>query len=348
MKKILPFIISLIFISCGEDKSSTSDMKNTISMEGFWDRIGTVQIVNGVSVDTIFWSELDEKDRPTQIKAYVDGYTAWVNNGLFPNNELFKNTPWINGGGAFGKYTFNPESKNNDNMTEFVTNLTGMSVIWAENDAGAFNSVKTKGVAALKFKATLTEKNYTQLGVRDTTFNNLGSISGLGNGGNTTQYAEYYEKASNTETSKIDGVWNHIANVNYVNKIPIDTISVPEGLADHKIFYKGNVIVNYDFTNAQEGDDNWGGATIAGKFNYENNILTEDFYVGTGNWMPLGTKWPSRKYDIDWINDDSFIQIFSEVPKLDSDGNPVLDENGQIIWVEAGKESNGLLHVRVE
>ena len=345
MKKILLFTVSLIFFSCGEDKSSNSDLKKTSLMEGFWDRVGTVQIVNGVSVDTIFWSELEEKDRPTQIKAYVDGYTAWINNGLIPNKELFKSTPWINGGGAFGKYTFNPESKNNDNMTEFVTNVAGNAVIWANNDALAFNDIKTKGVAALKFKATLTEKNYTQLGVRDSSFNNAATASWQGT---SIEFAEYYEKASNTETSKIDGVWNHIANVNYINKIPIDTISVPDGLADHKIFYKGNVIVNYDFTNAKEGDNNWGGATIAGKFNYENNILTEDFTVGTGNWMPLGTKWPSRKYDIDWINDDSFIQIFSEVPKLDSDGNPVLDQNGQIIWVEAGKESNGLLHVRVE
>lgn len=345
MKKILLFTVSLIFFSCGEDKSSNSDLKKTSLMEGFWDRVGTVQIVNGVSVDTIFWSELEEKNRPIQVKAYVDGYTAWINNGLIPNKELFKSTPWINGGGAFGKYTFNPESKNNDNMTEFVTNVAGNAVIWANNDALAFNDIKTKGVAALKFKATLTEKNYTQLGVRDSSFNNAATASWQGT---SIEFAEYYEKASNTETSKIDGVWNHIANVNYINKIPIDTISVPDGLADHKIFYKGNVIVNYDFTNAKEGDNNWGGATIAGKFNYENNILTEDFTVGTGNWMPLGTKWPSRKYDIDWINDDSFIQIFSEVPKLDSDGNPVLDQNGQIIWVEAGKESNGLLHVRVE
>ena len=52
--------------------------------------------------------------------------------------------------------------------------------------------------------------------------------------------------------------------------------------------------------------------------------------------------------DVSVQNDDSFIQVFSEVPKLDSDGNPVLDENGQIIWVEAGKETNGLLHIRVQ
>ena len=71
MKKILLLTVLITFISCGEDKSSKSDLKKTSLMEGFWERVGTVQIVNGVSVDTIFWSELEEKNRPIQVKDVV-------------------------------------------------------------------------------------------------------------------------------------------------------------------------------------------------------------------------------------------------------------------------------------
>ena len=50
-----------------------------------------------------------------------------------------------------------------------------------------------------------------------------------------------------------------IANVKYINDVPIDTIAVPEGLDDFKVYVKGNVIVNVDPKMQNEGDPFWEG-----------------------------------------------------------------------------------------
>ena len=69
-----------------------------------------------------------------------------------------------------------------------------------------------------------------------------------------TGYGEYFQKVEldNSNASELDGVWKHIANVTYINNIPVDTIAVPDGLDDHKTFLKGHVIVNFDFTKKQK------------------------------------------------------------------------------------------------
>ena len=48
-------------------------------MQGFWNRIGTIQVVNGVPVDTLLIKDSDSKDY-RQIKVYKDGNMVWLNN----------------------------------------------------------------------------------------------------------------------------------------------------------------------------------------------------------------------------------------------------------------------------
>ena len=65
----------------------------------------------------------------------------------------------------------------------------------------------------------------------------------------------FYQKVEldNSEATDLDGVWKRIANVRYINDVPVDTIAVPEGLDDFKVYVKGNVIVNVDFTKCKTG-----------------------------------------------------------------------------------------------
>ena len=79
MKKILKFLFLSIIISCGNNQDSTADSKASYATEGFWERIGTIQIVNGVSVDTIYWDDLELETRPsilcvTQKRAFMPLY----------------------------------------------------------------------------------------------------------------------------------------------------------------------------------------------------------------------------------------------------------------------------------
>ena len=81
MKKILFSISIALFISCGsEQKISKNELSNISSIEGFYNRIGTIQIVKGVPVDTIFFDEVESEVKPRQVKAYASGHFAWINN----------------------------------------------------------------------------------------------------------------------------------------------------------------------------------------------------------------------------------------------------------------------------
>ena len=337
-KNLLLLIASVLFISCGGEQKKSNSTANESPIIGFWERVGTIQIVNGVNVDTVYWDDVEMDFTPKQIKAYAFDHTAWLSNHFRNPDEETKKYPWITGAGAFGKYTFNPESNNNDNMTENVSNIIGTSVTWS----GEFPKTRNNEIANLNFSASINDGFYSQLGVRSTENDSIFQLDER-TMGNSTEYAEFYKKIPDGEKTKIDGVWKHIATVRYVKGVPIDTTAVPEGLDDHKIFYKGNVIVNFDFTLAKEGDPNWGGAGLSGTYTYnkDENVLMEKFTLGTGNWMPKENEWPDTYYDIDWIDNDTYIQIFKTraVPSEDGSG---------LTWVEANDETTGNLNVRVK
>ena len=99
LKKLI--IISLIlFISCGENqkKEDTSD-NITPLIDGFWERKGTVQFVDGKPVDTLFYG-IDEEGMKN-IKAYSNDNVFWI------NNFSDKNNPWPGGMGGYGKFEIN-------------------------------------------------------------------------------------------------------------------------------------------------------------------------------------------------------------------------------------------------
>ena len=336
MRKITYLILTIIFISCGENKVEKNQADESSSItEGFWERIGTIQMVNGVEVDTIFFKDVEGDKKPRQIKAYVRGYFAWLSNQdvtqrVKDDYKEINEFPWVSGAGGFGSYSFS--EKGEINMRENMTNIIGNVVGW---NSDFRDNVRNNGVNNLTFTSNVNGNKYTQLmKIEEVPNENSNFQTGI-------EYAEYYEKLDEIASTKIDGVWKHIANVKYVNGIAVDTIGVPEGLDDHKMFHKGNVIVNFDFTKAKAGDPNWGGAGLAGTFTYKDNLLVEKFNLSTGNWRATGGEWPPTPYDIEWIDDDSFVQIWKFVARQ--------GENGELEFVEnESKETNGLLHVRVK
>jgi len=327
MRNLLSILTLALIISCESDKN-TNKIKTELvdSIEGFWERIGTIQMVNGIAVDTIpFKDEFGTR----QVKAYVDGDFLWFTKEEVP--KLFKDadieTPWKSGAGGYGKYTFEYNGESSK-MIENMTNIVGNGVLWPNlNSIGAMKDSINKNAMKWEFTANLQDSLYSQI-MTNVNDNNI-------------QYAEYFKLMNAGEPSSIDGSWEHIANVKYINDIPVDTIALPEGLKDHKILKNGYAIVNYDFTLAKQGDKNWGGAALMGKFTYKDGILTEFFETGTGNWIPLkGWSETGQTAKIDMIDNDTFIQINNYFGVDDGKGN--------VIFKEASTEKTGLLHIRVK
>ena len=197
MKKILKLLIISIIISCGNNQNNTADNKVSYATEGFWERVGTIQIVNGVSVDTIYWDDLELETRPRQVKAYVGDYFAWLSNDGV-NEPLNEDHPWKTGAGAFGTYTFKPESSDRDNMVESLTNNIGRSHLWGED----WENLSKDQPFPVRFAATATDKNYTQLFVRNVTNDSIFDLRET-TVGTTPEYAEYYEKIDETPSQKL-------------------------------------------------------------------------------------------------------------------------------------------------
>ncbi len=64
-------VLILLLVSCGEaPKENTSETK--LPIEGFWERKGTIQFVNGTPVDTLFYGidDTGEEEGFRNIKVY--------------------------------------------------------------------------------------------------------------------------------------------------------------------------------------------------------------------------------------------------------------------------------------
>ena len=110
--KIFLILISLMILSCGDKQKSTTS--EGPSIEGFWNRIGTIQYVNGVPVDTAYIKE-SEFPNYKQIKVFKDGSMIWINNA---KDTLL---PWKGGSGGYGKFVINSK----DSITEDISHGTG-------------------------------------------------------------------------------------------------------------------------------------------------------------------------------------------------------------------------------
>ena len=285
--KILGLLSILLVVSCGEapkDKLNTTDESSLI--EGFWKRTGMVQFVNGKPVDTLYYAD-GELDPPgedfIQIKAFLDGNIFWIMNNPSPNS------PWKGSMGGYGKFKIEKDS-----ITEFMSHATGDMALYLKD---LKDEAKTSSVP-FKFGYTLTEKNYIQKGEANE--------EGIA-------MAEFYEKMPSLSKSKIDGVWKRAYQINYVNGVAIDTVSVPSDvITDVKIMKDGYFIFQVDNTKAVKdvSKPQFGGGGGYGEVEYSDGELREYIQYGSGNYtidtIVRSLVW---YHDVEFYDEETFRQI---------------------------------------
>ena len=285
MTKKIFFILIIIFIaSCGNDQRSQNDKSHEDDILGFWDRKGTVQYVNGVAVDTLLIENSDNPDYK-QIKAYVDGNILWMNN--FADTV---NNPWNAGMGGYGKFKIH----SNDSLTEYMANGTGWFGAYLKNYKDSLNVSNE----TYHMSVNLTQNSYSQK-----------------TGGTNSKRAEYYEPLDDlSPKTKIDGVWKRVYRINYVNGIPVDTLSIPsDAVLDVKVMHRGRYMYQVDAT-GMVGDPSkaaYGGYGGYGQFDYDDNgNLAEWPEWGSGNSQGENPPRTSVIYHkVKFYNDDLFLQV---------------------------------------
>ena len=285
LKKLI--ILSLIlFVSCGEN-SKKEDAKSEIplsEMEGFWNRIGTIQVVNGVPVDTLLIKNSENTDY-RQIKVYKDGNMVWLDN-------VKSETPWKGGGGGYGKFTVNSEKS----LTEHMSAGTGYMAGWVDNYKDSLNVPAMDVTLSIDYKDDI----YSQM-----------------NGPNR-QFMEYWERMpiSSSKASKLEGAWKRVYEIAYINDVAVDTLAVPSDvILDVKIMADDRFAYQVDQTGNSEVDtQEYGGYGGYGHYEYneEDNTLKEYTVFGSGNNVTnneVGQRENFQTHEIKFYNDDLFIQI---------------------------------------
>lgn len=284
-KKILLLLIT-IFVSCVESpkkKVVTNDTPLS-DMEGFWNRIGTIQVVNGVPVDTLLIKDSENTDY-RQIKVFNDGNIVWLNNAK-------NDTPWKGGDGGYGKFTVNSEK----HITERLTAGTGFMANWVNDYKDSLN-IPTRNVDLfIDYKGD----RYSQM-----------------NGPNQ-EFMEYWERMPvlSSKATKLDGVWKRVYEISYINEIPVDTLAVPSDvILDVKIMKDGRFAYQVDQTgNYEANEPAYYGFGGYGHYDYdeEANILKEYGVFGSGTSIidyEEGQRENFQTHQIEFFNDDLFIQI---------------------------------------
>jgi hypothetical protein len=301
LKKLI--ILSLIlFISCGENqkKEDTSD-NITPLIDGFWERKGTVQFVDGKPVDTLFYG-IDEEGMKN-IKAYSNDNVFWI------NNFSDKNNPWPGGMGGYGKFEIN-----NDTLTEYMSHGSGTFGAQMRYLKDSLNTDSVK----FPFAYILSENTYIQLG---------GAVP---DGDQNISYGEYYEKLPSLRKSKLDGVWKRAYEISYINGVAIDTTSVPsDAILDVKVIKDGYVLVQVDQTNLIKDATKreYGGGGAFGQIDYDqkDNIsgnMSEFFEFNGGQWPPVDNKprdvQTAHYASVSFYDDDMYIQITKDTLNRDN------------------------------
>ena len=282
MKKIILLLFVTVFISCGESTDKEKDVTKKNSIEGFWNRIGTIRLVNGVPVDTLYIKNSDTPDYK-QIKVFKDGNMIWLNN--------FKDSlsPWKGGAGGYGK--FSVFSK--DSLTEFISHGTGGWGAWVKRYKDSLN-VPTWNFG---LKTNISDNNYSQIN------------------GPESKFAEYWERMSiDKPKTKFDGAWKRVYEIAYINGKAVDTTAVPSDISlDIKIMSNGRYTYQVDMTGMFDSDEaGYGGYGGYGTFEYdaEKKILSEYQEWGSGGNIVVNEPMTSvDNHEINFYNDDMFIQI---------------------------------------
>ena len=287
---LLIFILLLTFVSCGESTKSGPEKKSEKEsiLDGFWVRKGTLQVVNNVTVDTLFYGK--DIEGMKNVKAFSNGSIFWINNSTDENN------PWTRGNGGYGKFEVT-----NDTLTEFMSHGSGGMGAAMRYFRDSLNQQSIE----FNFAYNLNDNYYTQFG---------GAVP---DSENKTSYAEYYEKLPSLRKSKIDGVWKRVYEISYVNGIAVDTTSVPtDAILDVKVFKDGYFLVQVDVTRLVEDPSKpeYGGGGNFGQFEYDGNgNLVEYGEFTSGNWR-FPEREPRDKRNahyaaVSFYDDDLYIQI---------------------------------------
>ena len=284
--KIFLIAISLIIFSCGETpkKEEAKSEKPLSEMEGFWNRIGTIQVVNGVPVDTLLIKNSENTDY-RQIKVYKDGNMVWLDN-------VKSETPWKGGGGGYGKFTVNSEKS----LTEHMSAGTGYMAGWVDNYKDSLNVPAMDVTLSIDYK----DDRYSQM-----------------NGPNRP-FMEYWERMPilPSKSTKFDGAWKRVYEIAYISDTPVDTLAVPSDvILDVKLMSNGRYAYQVDQTgNAEVDTPEYGGLGGYGYYDYneEDNTLKEYpiFGSGMGTWSNDEMQRTNfATHEIKFYNDDLFIQI---------------------------------------
>ena len=302
MKNFYFFLFIICFtISCNEKAIIQEEKDFEKNITGFWQRKGTIQIVNGVSVDTLF---LEDFPNPNfkQMKAFKNGSVVWINNSA---DTLYS---WKGSSGAYSTYERKPDNL----MFEIITSGTG----------GIGGLLKTFRDSLKIYKQEkLTLKNALPL-IYDKSLpypnvlyyfkaNEKSYVQGTTMDG----YQEYWRKMKPLSPSgKMDGIWKRAFEIRYVNNIPVDTISIPnDQIMDVKIMLNGRYIYQVDLTEISDPDTpEFGGYGAYGTFEYddEKNKLKEYQEFGSGgNVETYQPKTNEDTHKITFYNDDMFLQL---------------------------------------
>ena len=284
--KIFLIAISLIIFSCGETpKKEEAKSKNPLSeVEGFWNRIGTIQVVNGVPVDTLLIKNSENTDY-RQIKVYKDGNMVWLDN-------VKSETPWKGGGGGYGKFTVNSEKS----LTEHMSAGTGYMAGWVDNYKDSLNVPAMDVTLSIDYKDDI----YSQM-----------------NGPNR-DFMEYWERMPilTSKKSKLDGAWKRVYEIAYINNTPVDTLAVPSDIIlDVKIMTNGRFAYQVDLTgNAEVDTPQYGGFGGYGYYDYDDVDQTLKEYPVFGSGSNTTDREEMQRtnfqtHEIKFYNDDLFIQI---------------------------------------
>jgi hypothetical protein len=296
--KKLTIIFFTLVVACGESpkKGDIIDKNPLLELEGFWNRIGTIQTVNGVPVDTVYLSDSDTPDL-RQIKVFYDGNLTWINNNY--NSSL----PWKGGNGMYGKY----QLVSKDSLLEKISHGTGLMAEWIKSYKDSL------GIDARTYKWGFSLPEDSKL---------LYFVEPDSDQIVETDYAELWEKMPDASPeSKADGVWKRVYEIQYANGIPIDTVSVPsDGTLDIHFRKNGRFIYQVDNTGLSEpGEGLFYGYGGYGQFEFidENKIIEYHEFVSgrTDSVIQNPPKTVGQAIELEFYNDDLFKQV-----QLDSVG----------------------------
>ena len=291
-------LIPVLIISCGSPNNQTKENKKSYEdeIQGFWERKGTIQFINEIPVDTLFYADgdINEVENFRNVKVFSNDNIMWLNNA--PDNQ----NAWKGGPGGYGKYKIHSY----DSLTEYMSHGTGGMGAWMHYFLDSLKIDKQP----FPFKTNLLTNSYWQKGGR------------LPDDNDNKSYAEYYERMPNSsEKNMLDGVWKRAYEISYVNGIAVDTTSVPSDIVlDVKIMRNGRYMYQVDQTGLfDQSKEEHGGFGGYGQFEYDgkgNLVEYNEFSSGMGT-NNFGPKENPQYIKISFYNDDAFLQITKDTLK---------------------------------